>query len=484
MAIAVLLLLVLVLSVGLGFSVAQLLSQKARLEQFATIPDFEKHKERILEAMRAAEERTAQLKVAATKSEQRIAALSQQVAPLERALDIRRTIDQLTATAADQEKKLASLRVELESVEESRNIQSFGLYRPRFALGTSAEYQKKIDEVYARQKELVKSDQAAHCPTNWTVDGSVAKGKKMIAEQSKLMLRAFNGECDAAIAKIKFNNAEVLQTRLKKSFEAINKLGSGNSISITQEYLATKIDELHLAHELQEKQHAEREEQRAIKEQIREEERAQREIEDAQAKAERETAQREEALERARKELLESSGRHTQKLEQLVSKLELELKDAIDRKAKAIARAQLTKSGHVYVISNIGSFGEQCFKIGMTRRLDPMERVWELGAASVPFDFDVHAMIFSENAPELETALHRHFAARRVNKVNARKEFFRIGLDEIQQAVESLHGVVTFVSVPEAEDYRKTIAMEQSGDAANELETVGAPAPSTAAQPA
>lgn len=478
MAIGVLLLLVLLLGVGLAFAVTHLMSANVRLEEFAAIRNIEKHKQSLERDMREAERTTSELKAKATEHETRIAALQQQVAPLEVALDLRRLTTQLKASAAEEERKIAELKQELDSVEESLDIQSFGLYRPRFALARSTDYQAKLEAERERQKELIKGDKAATCPKEWMVDGSVAKGKKMIAEHMKLMLRAFNGECDAAVAKVKYNNVVMLETRVKKSFEAINKLGQAKQISITQEYQASKLDELHLVHELQEKVQAEREEQRAAKEQMRDEDRAQREIEEAQSKAEREAAMREEALEKARRELAEATGKQHDRLEQLVTKLELELKDAIDRKAKAIARAQLTKSGHVYVISNIGSFGEGCYKVGLTRRLDPMERVWELGDASVPFDFDVHAMIFSENAPELESALHRHLAARRVNKVNTRKEFFRVPLEEIQAAVAEHHGVVTFLTVPEAEDYRKTVAMEREEEEALKATVSASPKPS------
>lgn len=466
MAVAILLLLVLVLTVGMGFAVSQLFAYQRQLQEHAVIADFERHKQAILAQVEAAERDSQELRKAAAGYEQQIARLKERLAPGERALDLKRTTEELTARAREQQARLDALRLELEAVEEAREIQSFGLYRPRYDLATSAEYRTRLDAVRDRQKELVKSDQAAHCPANWTVDGSAAKGKKMVAEQVKLMLRAFNGECDAAIAKVKYNNAVTLETRINKSCEAISKLGQSKGVSITQDYLLSKLEELHLVHELQEKLHAERAEQRAVKEQMREEERAQRELDEAQTKAERDAALQEAALERARRELAEATGKQHEKLEQLVTKLELELKDAIDRKAKAIARAQLTRSGHVYVISNIGSFGEGCYKIGLTRRLDPMERVWELGDASVPFDFDVHAMIFSENAPELENALHRQLADRRVNKVNTRKEFFRVTLEEIQAAVARLHGTVTFVTVPEAEEYRKTLALEGDADPA------------------
>ncbi len=211
--------------------------------------------------------------------------------------------------------------------------------------------------------------------------------------------------------------------------------------------------------------HAEKEEERRIREERREEEKARKEVEKAQREAEKEEAKKLKALEKARREMEEqqATGAQLRKLESLVAKLETELSDAIDRKAKAIARAQLTRSGHVYVLSNVGSFGEELFKIGMTRRLEPLERVYELGDASVPFRFDVHAIIYSEDAPALEAALHREFADRRVNKVNLRREYFRVTLEVVQAAVAKHHRPVTFATSAEAEEYRKTLAIEAEG---------------------
>jgi len=449
MATFALLLVVLALAVCLGLSVGELFKLKAKLARYSGINDLEQHKQKVGRAAEDAERKRVQA--------------SQQLTELEQKLtSVRADLEQNLASArAELEQSLASARAELESVEESLDLQSFGLYRPRYGLASSTEYQELLDAERDRQKRFVKNDQATDCPSNWTVDGSVVKGRKMVAEHAKLMLRAFNGECDAAITKVKYNNAVALENRIRKAFGAINKLGKAKGITITEPYLASKLAELHVVHELHEKLQAEREEQRAIKEQIREEARAQREVEEAQKEAEGAAAVQEAALEQARKELIEATGQQHERLEQLVNKLEQELQVAIDRKAKAIARAQLTKSGHVYVISNIGSFGETFYKIGMTRRLDPMVRVNELGDASVPFAFDVHAMIFSENAPELESALHRRLETRRVNRVNTRKEFFRVTLDEVRQAVTELHGQITFVTVPEAEEYRKTVALER-----------------------
>jgi hypothetical protein len=285
----------------------------------------------------------------------------------------------------------------------------------------------------------------------------------MIERLSKLMLRAFNGECDAAIAKVRYDNVLKMEQRITKSCEEINKLGHSNRVMITRPYYESKLAELHLVHEHREKLQAEKDEQKRIREELREQEKARAEIEKAQAQAEKDEAQRTQALEKARAELAAAMGAQHDKLEALVKKLETELQEAIDRKAKAIARAQLTKSGYVYVLSNVGSFGEGIFKIGLTRRLDPYERVDELGDASVPFQFDVHAIIYSEDAPALENALHKEFADRRVNMVNMRKEYFRVSIREIEAAVKKHHGLVTMVLEAEAEEYRKTVAMLEAG---------------------
>lgn len=353
------------------------------------------------------------------------------------------------------------LKVELGSVEEALEVQSFGFYRPKFDFATSEDYARRLDQIRDKQQDLLKADQATRCEKKWVVDGSSKKGAAMARDQSKLMLRAFNGECDAAIAKVKYDNVTSLEKRIKKSLDAINKLGASKHIEIAPDYAALKLDELFLVHEHREKVHEEREAQRAIKEQMKEEQRAEAEIRDALERAQKDESRKQEALERARHELADSTGQQHAKLEQLVSRLENELSEALDRKAKAIARAQLTKSGYVYVLSNVGCFGPDVYKIGMTRRLEPSERVQELGDASVPFQFDVHAMIYAEDAPALEKALHDEFGARRVNLVNLRKEFFRVTLAEVQAAVTKLHGQVTFLTVPEAEEFRKTQAIEE-----------------------
>ena len=195
-----------------------------------------------------------------------------------------------------------------------------------------------------------------------------------------------------------------------------------------------------------------RQEQARIKSQIREEEKLAREIDRQIKDAEREKAAIQAALDKA---LQETKDEHSAEVELLKTRLQ----EAEERAQRAISQAQLTKAGHVYVLSNIGSFGNDVYKIGMTRRLEPQERVYELSGAAVPFPFDVHMMISCDDAPSLENALHREFHKRRVNRVNFRKEFFRVDLDTIGRVVESQHGKVEYRAEPEALQYRESMNM-------------------------
>lgn len=347
-----------------------------------------------------------------------------------------------------------------------------GIYEPIFDLETSEKYKEKITQIVTRQKQLIKGGNACVCNTEWVVGNSRKQGEIMTRRYINLTLRAFNGECDSLISKVRWNNVKRFEERIKKAFNAINKLGKSNNTFLTDKYLKLKLDELHLVYELAHKKHQEKEEAREIRAQQREEERAQREFEKARKDAEMEEKRYQKALEKAKKDLGLVSGEKLDELNSQIAQLEQNLKDAHEAKERAISRAQETKSGHVYIISNIGSFGENVYKIGMTRRLEPMDRVKELGDASVPFTFDLHAMIFSENAPELENLLHKEFDDRRINKVNYRKEYFKVTLDEIEQVIKDKYEKeVDFIKVSEAQQFRETQSIiKQIQQAKNEQE--------------
>lgn len=390
---------------------------------------------------------------------------------LDAATDAFQRKEQHERDLAAAQQRLTVIKAQIDEVQETVNLQSFGVYEPKYGFSTSEEYKASLDETRAGLKRMVKGGVAALCPREWTVDGSRAEGRKMTNRQIKLMLRAFNGESDAAIAKVTYSNAENMLKRIQRSFEAINKLGEPVETSIQRDYLDLKKRELRLWHEFRVKKHEEKEAAREAARKLREEERAAKEIAKIEKEAEKDEARTAKALEKARAELaklhgatLEKQQEHATRLEEAVARLEGELQAAIDRKAKAISRAQLTRSGWVYVLSNVGSFGEGVYKIGLTRRFDPMVRVKELGDASVPFLFDVHCMVFAEDAPALETALHRKFDAQRVNLVNRRKEYFRVGLDQIRQAVAEEHGIVSFVLEPDAAEFYESEALRRSAD--------------------
>lgn len=364
--------------------------------------------------------------------------------------------------------KISSLKTTLQNLEEQEFLESFGFYESKYDFQGADKYKHKLDSIRKQQKQMIKDKRAAVCLTKWEVSGSSKEGMKMISNFLKLMLRAFNGECDAAISKVKYNNIQTMENRIRKANADLQKMAQTVYCEISTKYLQLKLQELWLTHEYQEKKYQEQEEQRQIRQQMKEEERARKELEKSRREAEKEEQRYQEALEKARRDLESSTGEAQQELLEQVKELQKRLEEAEANKERAISQAQLTKSGHVYIISNIGSFGEDVYKIGMTRRLEPMDRVKELGDASVPFPFDVHALIYCENAPELETQLHKRFHPRRLNKINERKEFFRVSLDEISKAVHEIDqelqtckSEIKFTKIAEAADYRKTLAQER-----------------------
>lgn len=352
------------------------------------------------------------------------------------------------------------LSEEINLYKDSLEIGSFGLYEPQFNFETSEIYKINLETNYIKQKNLITADQAVVCKTEWEVGGSKAEGKRMTAKYKKLMLYAFNGECDSLITKVKWNNVLKIKERILKAYDAINKLGESHTISITKQFCDLKLEELAMTYEYEQKKYEEKEEQRRIREQMRDEERAQRELERAQKDAEDEERRFQKALDKARQEL--SSGKNIDALSEQIQILEQKLQEAHEKKERAISLAQQTKVGHIYVISNLGSFGEDVYKIGMTRRLDPHDRVKELGDASVPFQFDVHAIIYSENAPQLEYELHQKFNDKRLNRINKKKEFFRVTLDEIEEFVKQhTNAGIEFTKLSEAREYRETLTLLQ-----------------------
>ena len=353
--------------------------------------------------------------------------------------------------------------------EEDEGFLELGFYKPHFDFDSSENFMLAIKKNREKQKALLKEKSefgAVYCATEWTINNSKAEGRKLATRGVNLAARAFNAECDAAINACTFKNVNKMEERIEKAFDKINELNSVNQIHITHTFLELKIEELFLHYEYQEKKQSEKEEQRELRAQIREEERAQREIDRAIQEAEEEERRAQKALNQARREMERKLKNATEEqaamYNEKIAQLEADLAEAESKGQRALSMAQQTKRGHVYIISNIGSFGENVFKIGMTRRLDPQDRVDELGSASVPFLFDVHAMIRSEDAPALENALHQYFDGKRTNAINRRKEFFNVSLDEVKNVVYQLAGKdVDFVETIVAQHYRETLALRK-----------------------
>jgi len=277
------------------------------------------------------------------------------------------------------------------------------------------------------------------------------------------VLDAFNGKVDSILSLVKDDNVGTLRQRIKDAFTLVNMNGQAfRNARITGEYLNARLHELQWAAATQELKNRERDEQRRIKEQIREEEKARREYERAIRDAEKEEEAIRKAMEKVQKDVAKASDDQRQRYEAQLAELAQKLAAAEEKNRRALSMAQQTKTGHVYVISNVGSFGEDVFKIGLTRRLEPLDRVRELGDASVPFEFDVHAMILSENAPALEHSLHRHFLASQLNKVNPRKEFFRVPLATIRGEIEKLGIQASWTMTSVAAEYKQSLAIEKA----------------------
>ena len=316
---------------------------------------------------------------------------------------------------------------------------------------------RELQKARELTKSLIKTSKAASCDY-------VEPNRRNTA--IKFVLYAFNGKVDSTLSKIKHNNYGKLSQEIKDAFQLVNYNGSAfRSAKITDVYLQARLNELKWGVAVNEIMLEEKEEQRRIKEQLREEEKARREYERAIKEAEKEEKTIQQAIDKATKELKLAGEEQRLALEQKLADLQIKFEEAEAKNQRAISMAQQTRSGHVYVISNIGSFGEDVYKIGMTRRLEPLDRVRELGDASVPFAFDVHAMIYSDDAPSLENHLHKVFNEKQVNKVNSRKEFFNVGIKDIKSTVADMNIDAHWTMFADAKEYRESLAIENERSA-------------------
>ncbi len=418
-------------------------------------------------AQEEADDKTVRLQYAIASKQSEFNILDNQTKDLQKMQSERTNIENAYAALPQKQQKideinnqLATLRSELALYSDLGEYVSYGIYPlPKYGEVNSAVYQERLKQNREQQKQLIKSNNAATAPSDIEITGNAAHDKQLVKGQSRLLITAFNSECDYLISKINSNNFETVMGKIEKLAEQLEKQLLSLEIGISLAYVELKMQECVLFYQYTRQKEKEAEEQREIRAIMREEALAQREIEKAIKEAEKEEQIIQRAMEAARHELSHATAEQKQFYEAKLQELSQKLSEAESKEQRAISMAQQTKQGHVYVISNIGSFGEDVYKIGMTRRLDPMDRIYELGNASVPFSFDVHAMIFSENAPALEKELHDYFADFAINKVNHRKEFFYVDLADIRTYLEQ-RGIRTHWTMSaEANEYRQSLNM-------------------------
>ena len=376
---------------------------------------------------------------------------------------------ELDASLASKRKEEMNLKYEIKKLKDELvfttdevNLQSFGLYEPKYPFMDSTAYKEKLDDIRKQQKQMIKNKTATTDNPRMTLDGDLKKGQAMIRDTIKQILRNFNVECENVINKVNHKNYENSKKRIRKSYEQLNKLNKHLGVNIKPQYLNLKLEELQLAYDYAIKKEEEKEILKEARRREKEEKQLQKKLEKEKKKFDKENSKITSEIEEVKAQLTQAAADEKAKLEAEIAKLQAAL-DKNNEEIKKIDEWRETPgAGYVYIISNIGSFGEDVFKIGVTRRDDPEERVRELSSASVPFKFDTHVFIFSKNAYDLESELHERFNNKRVNKVNMRKEFFRITIDDVKRIVEENKGQVhSFVEHPDAEEYYDTLRLEQ-----------------------
>lgn len=387
-------------------------------------------------------------------------------------LDIKKKeLDEITTTISNSNleieelnNKILKLKKDYIELDEEVLYQSYGIYIPEYLYDLSETYQDKIKEITEKEKIMIKNEDAFQYNGALYYNESLAQGKQVQKKTAKLLIRSFNDECEESINKVTPINYESKKKKIESSYSQLNKLQEKANVEISYKYKELKLEKLDLMLQYKLVLEEEKEKAREEREKIREEEKAQREI-----KAQKDKLNLE--IERFNIQL----GKYTQQLAQTNDiKMKVKIQTEIDlilqkldilkdEEKELDYRLNNTRAGYVYIISNIGSFGENVYKIGLTRRLEPNDRIRELGDASVPFKFDKHALIFSDDAYGLEQKLHKLFHKKRINKINFRKEFFNVTIDEIKEAVHTnFNGTVDFITDPKAIEFRETLALEKT----------------------
>lgn len=383
------------------------------------------------------------------------------LAKLEQQIKKGKEVISLDTELAQKRNELAQLNEEIAVANGNLNLQEFGFFERQYSFSDSTKYKDKLDSLRMQQKSMVKNGAAGRIITPMLLDNSKSKGKAMQNQLIKAALRGFNGEADALLVKVSVVNVDNKIKALRKVFEQLNKMYSRNLIEITYPYLDLKIEELRLAAEYELQKQEEKELLREQREKEREDKKLQAEIKAKRKQLEKDRDHFKNMVAKVTELLKEAKNDEVDELKRQLSEYQDKLSELDEIEEDIDYRESHATAGYVYVISNIGSFGEDVYKIGVTRRLEPLERIRELSSASVPFQFDVHALIFSEEAFALETELHNQLANYKVNKVNGRKEYFKVSFEEIRNILAT-HKELTVELNEDAEafEYRQTKAIE------------------------
>lgn len=354
---------------------------------------------------------------------------------------------------AENRKLLDALKNTIEGYSDAYIIPSYSLLDELAAEFGYAEAGEKLKEARNVSKAMIREKRAAICDYVETIRKETA---------IRFVIDAFNGKVDSILSRTKQDNFGKQKQAIEDAYALVNANGKAfRNAQITPEYLAARLEELKWACTAQELKRRQQDEQRELRERMREEERARKEYEKAQRDAAKEEEYYRKAMAKARAEMESVSDELRAEYEAKILDFEKKLKEAEEKNQRALSMAQQTRAGNVYVISNIGSFGEDVFKVGMTRRLNPEDRVRELGDASVPFPFDIHGIVYSTDAPTLEKELHHALLLAQMNKANPRKEFFKTSLHEIKRLVETKGYNVNWSMVADALEFKETIKIEQ-----------------------
>ena len=401
-----------------------------------------------------AKERLACLEAETAAKEEELKKLEDQVNELLKGKDKIETYESLVTAIMERQQILSEL-------DDAVLMESYALYSPQYAFRTSEEYLMRMEQVRAKQRDMLRSKKAVAFVEGWEIDGSKELGQKLNDDNIQKLIRGFNAECDLAVKSVRFNNFDRMEERIKTSFDTLNTLNEMSQVSVTPEYLELKLEELRLAYEYQQKLNEEAVERRNLREQQRQEAKARQELDGERKKLNEEKAQLQDQLAKAQEEADRHDPEQFPEFSTRLSELQSSLEELEKKEIRLKASISGHKAGFLYVLSNLGAFGENVFKLGMTRRLDTEAFVDEFNSPAVPFDFDLHAMLYSDDAREIWEDLRQRLSPYCLNAKNPEKGFYRIEPALLKQELDRAFGkCVEFDPLFPAKQYRDSLRLK------------------------